>query len=338
MIVALEDFKVIIADSSPVDDPKSKRTGKSIDKEAEEARKAEVLKQVETIKKNHSGTYPIDISAIQSEHNALLRDAILSAEIDSARWKISERITEYLSEKGFPKVALANDCGVDAGQFARALKTRFSMPPDALAVFCYKYYRKTAQELMFGAPRPTPLPRYLEKFAVLLNDLREKDQYSLCSLYVSCADIFKEDNAAAKPIVTGGSPSGTAISILRNRLIELADGVYMLPVDATKNFLSSNTRVTIQKLLNDGENNYIGSIFFMMKLAVEYDTTLDYFLVQDYTALGDVCAHMDGQEVLITDQYVKAILGMVLLMSEPKRNEFLSRAWYTLQLKFPVKS
>lgn len=322
-----DQFEVVVKDVPEVVPSKRRATTKTLDKEAEDARIAECLQRIEDIKKNHNGTYPLDIEALRSESVATLRNKAMSAEIESARWQISKIVSKFLSDTGdFRKVALAEDCGVDSGQFARALRTRFSMPPDALAVFCYRYYHKTAHELMFGAPMPTPLPRYLQKFALALNDIIQKDSQLLLELYVGCVSTYSNDEKHALPVKEGGSPAGTAIRILRERLYEIADDKYCLPVDATTNFLTANTRATIKKILYDGENNYISSIFFMMKLAIEYETTLDYLMVQNYAEIGDLSViAKDGKQVIISDRYVKGIIGMTLMMSEEKRQEYLGK-------------
>lgn len=106
---------------------------------------------------------------------------------------------------------------------------------DSCEKFCYKYLNKSIHELFFGVSKATPLPRHLNFLGQELDRLSDAGSdgaYELCSLYILCKEIFDRDenkfqNSLDTPVV-----EGAAFAICRERLYEMADGVFSIPEEA----------------------------------------------------------------------------------------------------------
>lgn len=332
-------FTIIVADKpeeealASIDSSSSSKAAK---KQAEAKHAAEVQERIKSIKAGQEKVYPVDVQSLYEVSNPTLRTKLIAAVLDACRGEIMQRTDAVIKEKyGRSRYAIAEDCGMDQTALARTLNRRFYLPMDSCEKFCYKYLNKSIHELFFGVSKATPLPRHLNFLGQELDRLSDAGSdgaYELCSLYILCKEIFDRDenkfqNSLDTPVV-----EGAAFAICRERLYEMADEVFSIPEEGAGRVLSSNVRAWIRKIQYSEEAN--GTTFAIMHLAIEYQTTMDYLLVRNYTQVGDICYRCeDGSEVIIRDRYARDIFSMILQMSEKARTEFICQAWYRLLFK-----
>lgn len=334
------NFTIIVADTPDEVALASSNAKREVEKEAkkqaEEKRVAEVQNQINAIKSGQIRMYPIDMQSLYDEPNSVLRSKLISTVVDANRTEIARNTKSYINDKyGRSQYTIAEDCGIDRTAFAKSMNHKFYVPLDSCEKLCYKYLNKTVHELMFGAPKVTPLPRHLNFLGQELAKLSESDgdgAYELCSLYMTCKEIFDKDSDRNDDLLSQPTAEGAALAICKERIFEIAGGLFSLPEESAGHSLSPNVRSWIRKVTYS--ENERCTIFSIMHLAIEYQTTLDYLLVRNYAQLGDICCRSeDGADILITDRYAKDIISMILQMSEHARAEFLRQAWSRLLFK-----
>lgn len=328
----IPDFTIIVADS-PDEEALASIDERAAKKQAESKHKEEVLERVEAIKAGRVHVYPVDAQALYDEYSAPLRTKLISAVLDACRSEISRDIKPVLIDKyGRSQYAIAEDCGLDPTAMARALKHKFYLPTDSCEKFCYKYLNKSVHEVLFGVAKATPLPRNLNFLAQELDKLSSSNgngAYELCSLYMLCKEIFDRDEGKTVDSLDAPVVEGNALAICKERLLEIADGVFCIPEESAGRTLSPNVRTWIRRIQYSAVEGC--TTFAIMHLAIEFQTTLDYLLVRNYTRIGDICyRNEDGEEIVIRDRYVRDIIGMILQMSEYARTDFIRQAWYRL--------
>lgn len=273
------------------------------------------------------------MQALYEEPNAVLRTRLIAAVLDACRDGIGRDVKEVISDKyGRSQYAIAEDCRLDPTGFARALNHKFYLPLDSCEKFCYKYLNKSIHEVLFGAAKATPLPRHLNFLGQQLYKLSVSNRdgkNELHSLYMLCKEIFDKDDRAIQYSLDAPVIEGNALAICRERLFEIADGVFCIPEEGAGRVLSPNVRTWIRRIQHCAKESC--TTFAVMHLAIEFQTTLDYLLVRNYAQIGDIsCRNEDGKEIIIRDRYAKDIFGMILLMSENARTDFIGQAWHRL--------
>lgn len=326
------NFTIIVADS-PNEEALASIDEKAAKKQAEVKHTEEILERVKAIKAGQIHVYPADVQALYGEYNAVLRTKLIAAVLDACRSEISKNIKPVIIDKyGRSQYAIAEDCGLDPTAVAKALKHKFYLPADSCEKFCYKYLNKSVHEVLFGVAKATPLPRNLNFFGQELDKLSSSNgngAYELCSLYMLCKEIFDKDEGKTLDSLDAPVVEGSALAICKERLFEIADGVFCIPEESAGRILSPNVRAWIRKIQYSAEESC--TTFAIMHLAIEFQTTLDYLLVRNYARVGDISyRNEDGEEVVIRDRYVKDIIGMILQMSEYARTDFIRQAWYRL--------
>lgn len=329
------NFTIIVADS-PEEEALASIDEESVKKRTESTHAEDVLERVNAIKAGQVRVYPVDVEVLYNEYNASLRTKLAAAVFDACRSEISRNVKPVLRDKyGRSQYAIAEDCGLDPTAVARALKRKFYLPTDSCEKFCYKYLNKSVHEVMFGVAKATPLPRHLNFLGQELYKLSSSDgngAYELCSLYMLCKEIFDKDENGIRDSLDTPVVEGRALAICKERLLEIADGVFCIPEESAGRVLSSNVRGWIRKIQYSTVEGC--TTFAIMHLAMEFQTTLDYLLVRDYTRFGDISYRTeDGEEVVIKDRYVKDIIGMILRMSESARTDFIRQVWYRLFIR-----
>lgn len=328
----IPDFTIIVADS-PDEEALASIDEKAAKKQAESKHTEEVLERVKAIKAGRVHVYPVDAQTLYDEYSAPLRTRLIAAVLDACRSEISRNIKPVLIDKyGRSQYAIAEDCGLDPTAMARALKHKFYLPTDSCEKFCYKYLNKSVHEVLFGVAKATPLPRNLNFLGQELDKLSSSNgngAYELCSLYMLCKEIFDRDEGRTVDSLDAPVVEGSALAICKERLFEIADGVFCIPEESAGRSLSPNVRGWIRKIQYSAVEGC--TTFAIMHLAIEFQTTLDYLLVRNYARVGDICyRNEDGEEIVIRDRYVKDIISMILQMSEYARIDFIRQVWYRL--------
>lgn len=331
-IEKVPDFTIVVADS-PDEEALASIDAKAAKKQAEKKHTEDILERVKAIKAGQVNVYPADVQALYDEYNAVLRTKLIAAVVDACRSEISRNIKPVISDKyGRSQYAIAEDCGLDPTAVAKALKHKFYLPTDSCEKFCYKYLNKSVHEVLFGVAKATPLPRNLNFLGQELYKLSSSNgngAYELCSLYMLCKEIFDKDEDRAGDSLDTPVVEGNALAICKERLFEIADGLFCIPEESAGRVLSPNVRAWIRKIQHSAVESC--TTFAIMHLAIEFQTTLDYLLVRNYARIGDISyRNEDGEEVVIRDRYVKDIIGMILRMSEYARTDFIRQAWYRL--------
>lgn len=290
---------------------------------------AEVRARLAEMKEKHDGPFPIEFDAIRAESDPVLRHDIAAAQIDSARWKVGQRIAAELKEKGVRKIKVAEVCGCHPSQLTRALSGQFMMPPDSLVILCNRFLFRTVHETMFGAPMVTQLPKHL---SLLARELTSAKADVRSELHSRCQEILMGSKTAANI-----SRPDDAVSVLKERVIEFADDRYCFVTNAPGRRYVSQLSMAVRKLtlLRDDGKNHIGSLLFFMQMAIELGTSLDYLMVRNYARFGDVSyQNKRGGYSEVNNRKVKEIIEMLLDMPEEAMQQFLNEAWSQLIGKF----
>lgn len=248
-------------------------------------------------------------------------------EFSSARKDMSVFVSKTLKEKGIALKTVAETAGVDAGGLSRALQGNFSLPPRAVEKFCSLFFCCSCHELLFGEPGITHLPRNLAVIANKSEKMSKQKKNSLLSIVTNIYEHERRNNLLPTDI----KPEQT----IRHRIQEIAEDKYVVPMEILGEGVPAVVKVALKKYctITDGDNGgYIGGLNSLMYYALELQTSVDYFICQDYTALTTLAYKKDGQIRIVTDKILIEFISKFLKLSSDGQVKALSEALNILWL------
>ncbi len=264
----------------------------------------------------------VDIESLRRIIDPNERYQVATEEFKKIRRIVSEEILREMDEKGIKLVTLAEAVHVDAGGLSRRLKGEFTLPPDRLVKMCTSVFSRSCHEMMFGEPAITIVPRFL---ASALKAIEKASSQIKKNILLNIVEIYdKERNDGTLPLnISGGQ-------LIRQRIEEVAEDKHVLPMEILGSDASASIKVCLKKYTVD-QSDYVGNMTTLMYYAFELGTTLDYFIVQDYSIFTEI-GYRDAEGIVrkIIDPTALQFTSKFLRLSEEGKREAISNAWACL--------
>ena len=308
-------FSVEVADEHTPSSPKAK------------AKKSELQKQAEQFAAEYKYEWPVNDAALRAVPVTRMRQLVIRGAIDYARTIIGTKVRKYLEETAIPLSTLAKSIGVSPDALHHSCyDEKFTMPVDALIKLCYMHMHITVNEFLFGRPRATMLPRYLQPIARTLYEYQENDDegaYRLNSMHALGRSIFADKVGVKWPIGIEACCEEPFDQIFRERISELAGDSYKhienLPMEVLE-------KSVVRRIFEQDAPLARGMMISCMRTAISCDVSIDYLVVRDYTLFGTVsCTDKNGEVCVIRDRHALEIIGMFLSLPADARNEYYAK-------------
>jgi hypothetical protein len=235
----------------------------------------------------------------------------ISERIDTCRLKCSEAILREISEKGLPLKTLSDTMGIDVGGFYRRLHNQFSAPYDSVVILANVFMAKSCHEMLFGEGTPTIMPNFLGyvawKCAALPASARRSLQAFALQVY-------------ANELKNNSLPTGMpAVILMRERIRELAEDDRTTAAEV----LGPNVVPFLKSMLKRQDEETLtrqrGSLKTLMCAAVLRKTSVDYFIVRDYTKWTTIAYRPEKEVYPVTDNAIVDVISKYLTVSETGR-------------------
>ena len=237
------------------------------------------------------------------------------------RTNISQRVHSNLQVKKYPMSHAAQAIGVDKAAFSRSLAGKFRAPVKSLVVLSHHCLEESTHETIFlGEKKPVLLPQHLALLAKEISKSTAAEARS--ELLTKVVEIFLEEYRA-KQLPSIGVPE-----IVKLRIAEIAEEQYTTAMDIFGPDTPTDAkRVFRRYAILEGYDN-AGSLFGIFYLTVMRDTSMDYFLVPDYTQFNDIAYKGDnGETVIVRNNDIVTIVSRILQLSTKGQTEVLQYAW-----------
>lgn len=219
----------------------------------------------------------------------------------SLRRQAGGKIKRELEDKGYTPVYVADAIECDRGRFTKGLNGDvFSVPHDSLVKLSANYLHKSCHEIILGEPGTTKLPKSLSLLVEIMRG------YGLSTRHTCLTEIIKRFERTLPQ-------EKNCQQIIKERYIEISydKGVYPPNIiNYEKNSAAlkalNNLRIRISRMLFTDVKLTL-QINTLMFLAMELGTSLDYFLVQDYTRYTNVCMYHDPTDIVSDEAIVPFI-------------------------------
>ncbi|MFP5522022.1 hypothetical protein [Peptococcus simiae] len=173
----------------------------------------------------------------------------------------SGRVRDLIEAQGKTASYVSEQIGVNRGGFSRNLKGSFNCPLDSLRILAYQEFNVSIHYIFFGEKGTSQLPRLLDEVMV-------------------AEDLPKLEARLGNPAV---APP------LLDRLRELAEDRHLPLPNLGGVKASQDLKMTFRKLEKDPD--FTPRINFFIFLAMYLDTSMDYFLGNNYARFTDVSVH-----------------------------------------------
>lgn len=223
-------------------------------------------------------------------------------------------VRDSIKEKGFLQKDVADSIGVDRCGFTSRLQGEFTIPLGSIVKLCNYYLLCSCNQLMFGEDWPTELPVQIGSIVnYMVNNRCEKDFVSIAqNLY---------NNANNRENIEPASGN-----LAKRRILELAANDYVYPTDILKPEPYFNIKLSLRKyiLTND---DFVARLTTLMYFSFFRPTTLDYFLIQDYTRFAPI-GYRDnaGRMHEINDEQAKKYVSYYLRLNEESQQVLVSES------------
>lgn len=239
-------------------------------------------------------------------------DRILDV-FSNVRKEVSVKLKKILEEKKISVYNLARELGYNSALFWRIINEReFALSPKALEKLCYEVLNISCHEFIFGCKETSFLSKELSLIANILMSDNNLKKNILETLRNSQLDFSN----------TGD------IKVARKRLKELAEDNYIYIDELFDRGTKRSLKITLR--MNIEDENYNCGLKILMYYAFRFNTSLDYFITQDFIGYSTdiknpVCLFGDESKTPITDNDVLEILSKYLILPEEKQKDLFSQ-------------
>lgn len=213
------------------------------------------------------------------------------------RQQMGRKIRQELVDKGYTAPYVADVIGCGANRLYQVLNGKaFAIPHDALVKLSSNFLNRSCHETMLGEPGITRLPKSL---SLLTKTLRG---YELSTQHFCLAEILNTYGRASDDSLIAEL---NCQQIIRERYLEISYDKGVYPPNILEN-LNHNLKTSFRKLLFS-DTGVTLQINTLLLLTIELGTSLDYFLVQDYTRFTRLCMYDDPADIISDDVIVSFI-------------------------------
>ena len=263
-----------------------------------------------------------EVTNMIAEHYGISLDRI--PEIVLAQYQAGRYVADKMKAYGITKAEASEKSGIDVTSLSKALSGKRPFSPSAahLVPFCYNVMHESCHKVMFGEEGSILLPSpYTQVVKALLN-LDDADRAQLLKKAKLQYALFEQQNPGSIP----NAPRRKQSVIISERIHEF---IYDKGLQGYQ-FFGPDTpyqiRGTLKQFLVEDCQKASPRIGFLMYLAFETGTALDYFISEDFTKYTR-CFIYDGEgEKEITDTDVLAYLGICSSMPSERRQSLMGEA------------
>lgn len=262
-----------------------------------------------------SGPY-YDTKSLMSIQDDCERYATSVKLFDETRRITAQDVSSDFKARGLVLRSTSEKIGTSPTGLMKALKSNLGMPVDALALFAALYFSKSTHEMMFGESAVTVLPKHLGYVAKYIS---EADTSTVNALYGKVVDIVKDD------YLKGPASTMKVPELIRNRLAEVAGDQNVPPAMLFGPNSPGALKTTVKKYFVT--EDHVGNLNTLMYFAMSLGTSLDYFCVNDYTAMTTIGYRSKNRIVPVTNQIAVDFIRKYLRLSPERKSEILKTVW-----------
>ena len=258
----------------------------------------------------------IDTEALLAIPDSKERYAASMKAFREAKIEAGKEIEQRLTSAGRGSLMRAAQvAGCDEGGFGRRLRSGgFTVPPDGLVRLSYQVLNQSCHRTYFGVRGVSELPVDLTYYLHILQELTDIERKRFLA-------YIQELNAADQDEPTRVDHMSSA-DIIRMRIKEASEDRYVMPENLCGEDAVSTLKTSIRKITTSDNPQSFMRIQTLMFMAMELNTSLDYFIAPDYLTFTDVRCYGKGPEKKPLRPVLVQILGIYLKMSQNARNDF----------------
>lgn len=268
---------------------------------------------------------PMDIDSFRAIHSVKDRYNVSKEAFQRQLCVVAAENYQWMVEAGYSIYSLAPFLEINPSTVERSLNRKgdmehtFKMPIGAFIKYSYNFRKMSCHELLFGIKGKTKLPRFpsgILRFYMMLTDEEKSEICGIC-MTRSLLRKMKSENESGKV-----ETREQIFQRLLARCKTLADD-HSIPIRLFAgaygphqiNMLSRNSRT--------GRTS--GSIQFktLMYLAMEYDTSVDYFIAPNYLDFTE--AVFFGSNEAICDESALLFIKLFLSMQPEDQDDIAKR-------------
>lgn len=271
------------------------------------------------------GYYKLDELREIEDPGARYRAAMDAFEARDARLQIGRDVAKALKESGHATTHVAANIGVDKGILSKYLtgKRPFGLSGDGLIKMGTMYLHKSAHQIMFGETAATLLPRHLEMVAKAMKSADSETREKVSAI---AGDALRLEQIERK------APERQCSEVIGMRLKEIAADMYLNPLRIFGDDADADLKVALKRYVNPS-SAVIGYLSTFMLYALELNTTLDYFIAEDYSAYTPIGYQNGKVTTVVSDRKTQSFVSSYLRLSDQGQNEVLAQVYGVL---FPI--
>jgi len=238
------------------------------------------------------------------------------------RPQMASRTLGIIKDKGYRRSDIASDLGITVSAFSRAIGERhFSFSPPGLAKLSIVILGESChQTVWLGENKVSLLPTSLAVIAKHVKELGDKEFTQTISKYAK--DLYTRE------VNLNTDSKLSTEEVLIRRMTEASDDLFV----AKERLLGANEASTVKiSLINllEKESTTVTTTSIAY-YAFVLDTSIDYFILQDYTLKTDVGYLNNGETVVIKDNDLLSFISYFLRLSDEGQSDILAKVFELL--------
>lgn len=248
------------------------------------------------------------IGEVHDIKNKDVQVELISQMIDENSETFRNRMRTRFLESGASLTNLSKYTGLNISLFHRAFNGAeqkgggLLLGAAAMVKLCYHFYHMSVNELIFGDPGVTVLPKAASVIARIISKSNTKQQQA----YLSFIQDLSNDRTTEDVLARDYSTS----KIMKARILEAAGDDFTSHL--TWGAVSRRYGGMIERYIS-GDDKFSGRIKPIVFIAALHNTTVDYFIAPEYVTYTPIAFH-DNPSELVTDETVKECIRQYLLL------------------------